>query len=175
MLKKRLTMRQLRELMRLKFGGDARSDRAIALQLGLARSTVQDYFARIAAAGLTWPLPDDLTDAALDERLFGRPTTQTGLRRRVEPDWGALALELKRDGVTLQILWEEYRGIHPDGYGYSRFCELYRSFERKLSPTMRQSHPAGDKVFVDYSGKTVPIVDPVTGDMLPKACRPRPA
>ncbi|MEI7609214.1 MAG: hypothetical protein WCJ64_17685 [Rhodospirillaceae bacterium] len=86
MLKKRLTMRQIRELMRLKFGGDARSDRAIALQLGFARSTVQDYLTRISTAGLTWPLPDDLTDATLDERLFGRPTTQTGLRRRVEPD-----------------------------------------------------------------------------------------
>ena len=165
MLKKRLTMRQIRELMRLKFGSDALSDRAIALQLGFARSTVQDYLTRIAAAGLTWPLPDDLTDATLDERLFGRPTTQTGLRRRVEPDWATLVRELKRDGVTLQILWEEYRAIHPDGYGYSRFCELYRSFERKLSPTMRQSHPAGDKVFVDYSGKTVPIVDPVTGEV----------
>ena len=165
MIKKRLTMRQIREVMRLKFGEDRRSDRAIGLQLGIARSTVQDYLARIAAAGLGWPLPDDLTDATLDERLFGHPTTQTGLRRRVEPDWAALARGLKRDGVTLQILWEEYRAIHPAGYGYSRFCELYRSFERKLSPTMRQSHPAGDKVFVDYSGKTVPIVDPVTGEV----------
>ena len=110
MLKKRLTMRQIRELMRLKFGGDARSDRAIALHFGFARSTVQDYLTRIAAAGLTWPLPDDLTDAALDERLFGRPTTQTGLRRRVEPDWAALVRELRRDGVTLQILWGRVSG-----------------------------------------------------------------
>jgi len=124
MLKKRLTMRQIRELMRLNFGGEQRSDRAIALQLGIARSTVQDYLTRVTGAGLVWPLPDDLTDAVLDRRLFGAPTTQTGIRRRTEPDWAALALELKRDGVTLQILWEEYRGIHPDGYGYSRYVAV---------------------------------------------------
>jgi transposase len=166
MPKKRLTMRQIRELLRLKYGADkAVSDRAIALQLGVARSTVQDYLARIAKAGLSWPLSDDITDAVLDERLFGRPTTQTGLRRRVEPDWPVLARELKRPGVTLMILWEEYRAIHPEGYGYSRFCELFGAFERRLSPTMRQHHVAGDKLFVDYSGKKVSVVDPTTGEI----------
>ena len=165
MPKQRLTMRQIRELLRLKFGDSKLSERAIALQLGVARSTVQDYVARISAAGLTWPLPDDLTDAVLNERLFGRPSTQTGLRRRIEPDWAGLAREMKRDGVNLLILWDEYRAVHPEGYGYSRFCELYREFERKLSPTMRQHHAAGDKVFVDFSGKTVPIVDPATGEV----------
>ena len=79
----------------------------------------------------------------------------------------ALARELKRNGVTLQILWEEYRANHADGYGYSRFCELFRTFERRLSPTMRQNHPAGDKVFVDFSGKTVPIADPASGEVRP--------
>ena len=83
----------------------------------------------------------------------------------MEPDWSALAVELKKPAVTLQILWEEYRAIHPDGYGYSRFCELFRSFEQRLSPTMRQEHVAGDKVFVDYSGKTLPIVDGKTGEI----------
>ncbi len=72
---------------------------------------------------------------------------------------------MKRPGVTLQILWEEYRACHPDGYGYSRFCDLFRSFARKLSPIMRQNHAAGDKVFVDFSGKTVPIIDPGTGEV----------
>jgi transposase len=166
MPKKRLTMRQIRELLRLKYGADkAASDRAIAVQLGVARSTVQDYLARIVRAGLSWPLPDDITDAVLDERLFGRPATQTGLRRRVEPDWPVLARELKRPGVTLMILWEEYRAIHPEGYGYSRYCELFGVFERKLSPTMRQHHVAGDKLFVDYSGKKVSVVDPTTGEI----------
>ena len=78
---------------------------------------------------------------------------KSGFRRRVEPDWASLACELKRPGVNLMVLWEEYRDAHPDGYGYSRFCDLFREFERRLSPTMRQDHPAGDKVFVDYSGK----------------------
>ena len=83
----------------------------------------------------------------------------------VEPDWAWLARELKRPGVNLMVLWEEYRDAHPDGYGYSRFCDLFREFERRLSPVMRQHHAAGDKVFVDYSGKKVPIVDPVTGEV----------
>ena len=74
---------------------------------------------------------------------------------------------MKRPGVNLTVLWEEYGAAHPGGYGYSRFCELYREFERRLSPTMRQHHVAGDKVFVDYSGKTVPIVDRVTGEVRP--------
>lgn len=163
MSKKRLTMRQIRELLRLKHCGQKMSDRAIALQLGVARSTLQDYMARIDGAGLTWPLPDDLTDAALDQRLFGRPDIQTGLRRRVEPDWATVVREMKRPGVHLLMLWEEYRDAHPDGYGYSRYCDLYREFERKLAPTMRQHHVAGDKVFVDFSGKTIAITDPNTG------------
>ncbi|WP_231711199.1 IS21 family transposase [Xanthobacter dioxanivorans] len=88
---------------------------------------------------------------------------KSGFRRRVEPDWASLACELKRPGVNLMVLWEEYRDAHPDGYGYSRFCDLFREFERRLSPTMRQDHPAGDKVFVDYSGKKLSIVDRTTG------------
>lgn len=107
MQKKGLTMRQIRELMRLKFGDEKLSDRAIALRLGVARSTVQDYIARISAANLPWPLADDITDAVLNERLFGRPSTQTGLRRRVEPDWAAMVREMKRQSVNLQILWDE--------------------------------------------------------------------
>lgn len=161
--KTRLTMRQIRELLRLRHSGRNLSDRAIALQLGVARSTIHDYLARIERAGLTWPLPADLTDVQLEQRLFGRPDTQTGIRRRVEPDWAAVAREIKRPGVHLLMMWEEYRETHPDGYGYSRFCDLYREFERKLAPTMRQHHVAGEKVFVDFSGKTIAITDPATG------------
>src|SRR5690606_1548709 len=88
--------------------------------------------------------------------------------RRQEPEWAELSIELKKPGVTLLILWEEYRSVHPDGYGYSRFCELFRGFEQRLSPTMRQEHAAGDKVFVDYSRKKVPIVDRKTGEARPR-------
>ena len=89
------------------------------------------------------------------------------MRRRLEPDWAALVREMKRPGVNLTVLWEEYGAAHPGGYSYSRFRELYRDFERRLSPTLRQHHVAGDKVFVYYSGKTAPIVDRVSGEIRP--------
>ena len=165
MPKKGLSMRQIRELLRLKASGAELSDRKLARQLGVARSTVQDCLERIEAAGLNWPLPAELTDDILEKRLFRRIGAKPGLRRLPEPDWPALVREMKRPGVNLQILWEEYRGVHPGGYGYSRFCDLFREYELRLSPTMRQHHVAGDKVFVDYSGKKVPIVDSVTGEV----------
>ena len=131
----------------------------------MARSTVQDNLQRAAAAGLRWPLCGDLTDDAIEDRLFARAGVKPGLRRRPEPGWAELAVELRKPGVTLLILWEEYRAVHPGGYGYSRFCDLFRSFEKRLSPTMRQDHVAGDKVFVDYSGKKIAIADPLTGEI----------
>ena len=114
---------------------------------------------------MAWPLADDVTDDALELQLFGRGGIATGQRRRVEPDWAALARELKRPGVTMMILWEEYREAHPEGYGYSRFCDLLRGFERRLTPVMRQHHVAGEKAFVDYSGKRIGVVDPSTGEI----------
>jgi transposase len=158
-----LTMRQLRQMLRLHHDGV--SAREIGRRLGLARSTIQDNLKRAAAVGLDWPLPAELTDDELERRLFLRPGIEPGQRRRTEPDWAALARELKRPGVNLMVLWEEYRDAHPAGYGYSRFCDLFREFERRLSPVMRQHHVAGDKVFVDYSGKKVTIVDPATGEI----------
>jgi transposase len=158
--KRELTMRQLRYMLRLHHDGV--SARAIGRTLGVARSTIQDNLQRAQARGIAWPLPPELTDAVLEQRLFARPG-MTGLRRRSAPDWVLLARELKRPGVNLMVLWEEYRQVQPDGYGYSRFCDLFREFERRLSPVMRQEHVAGDKVFVDYSGKRIDIVDPSTG------------
>ena len=156
-------MRQLRQMLRL--AGDGASSRDIAVMLVVARSTIQDNLRRATAAGLTWPLPGDLTDEAIEARLFERAGVKQGMRRRPEPNWAELVVEMKRPGVTLQILWEAYRTVHPGGYGYSRFCELFRGFERRLVPTMRQDHVAGDKVFVDYSGKKLAIVDPTTGEI----------
>ena len=117
--KRELSMRQLRHLLRLHHDGV--SAREIGRRLGVARSTIQDNLKRAAAAGLAWPLADDVTDEALETRLFGRAGVTQGQRRRVEPDWSALARELKRPGVTMTILWEEYREVHPEGYGYSRY------------------------------------------------------
>jgi transposase len=161
----RLSMRRIRQVLQLHFGAGA-SARVIAAEIGLGRSTIQDYLARMSAAGLTWPLAPDLTDEALERLLFPpRSGGTSGARRYPEPDWATLVREMKRPGVNLSVLFEEYQAVHPEGYGYSRFCELYRDFERRLSPTMRQSHVAGHKAFVDYSGKKVPIVDSETGEI----------
>ena len=169
--KRELTMRQLRYMLRLHHDGV--SARTIGRALGVARSTIQDNLQRAQASGIAWPLPPELTDDILEQRLFARCGVSTGLRRRSEPDWGMLARELKRPGVNLMVLWEEYRQVQPDGYGYSRFCDLFREFERRLSPVMRQEHVAGDKVFVDYSGKRIDIVDPSTGIVIEAEFRRR--
>jgi hypothetical protein len=100
------------------------NDVLIGRTLGVARSTIQDNLKRAAVAGLAWPLAGPLTDAVLEQRLFALAGVKRGFRRRAEPDWGSLACELKRPGVNLMVLWEEYRAIHPSGYGYSRFCDL---------------------------------------------------
>ena len=93
-------------------------------RMGVARSTIQDNLKLAAAAGLQWPLGDEVTDDALEVQLFGRAGVAPGQRRRVEPDWVAMARELKCPGVTMTILWEEYREVHSDGYGYSRFGDF---------------------------------------------------
>lgn len=143
--KRELTMRQTRQILRL--AGDGVSAREMGRMLGVARSTIQDNLKRAEAAGLAWPLPAELNDAVLEERLFARAGVKRCFCRRAEPDWTALACELKRPGVNLMLLWQEYREVHREGYGYSRFCELFREFEARLSPVMRQDHAAGDKVF----------------------------
>jgi len=160
----RVAMRKVREILRLKFGVGM-GHKALARSLGIAASTVRATLARAAAAGLCWPLPEALDDAVLEERLYGRAGTKQGYRRRAEPDWALIHRQLKRKHVTLSILWEEYIAEHPGGYRYSRFCDLYRGWEGKLSVTMRQSHGGGEKLFVDYAGDTVPvIVDRLTGE-----------
>ena len=160
----RLSMRRIRHLLTMHFVAGA-SSRAIALELGIAPSTVREYLGRASAAGIGWPLAADMTDESLMARLFVNAGVRAGARFHAEPDWSALVGELKRPGVNLLVLWEEYRATHPEGYAYSRFCQLFREFERRLSPTMRQQHVAGHKAFVDYSGKQVPIVDRATGEV----------
>jgi len=157
-------MRRIKQLLAMHFGAGA-STRAIGRELGIAPSTVREYLGRAAAAGIGWPLAADVTDESLMARLFVNAGVRAGARLHAEPDWSALVRELKRPGVNLLVLWDEYRAIHPAGYAYSRFCQLFREFERRLSPTMRQQHVAGDKAFVDYCGKRVPITDPTTGEI----------
>jgi transposase len=158
-------MRRLRELLRLKYEAGL-SHRAIAQACAIGLGTVTAYLQRAAAAGLSWPVPDDLDDAALEARLFARPAIPPA-SARVVPEWAVLHAELKKPGVTLALLWTEYRAQHPTGYAYSQFCERYRRWARALKPSMRQVHRAGEKLFVDFSGKRPHLVDPATGERVP--------
>ncbi len=153
----RLAMRRVREILRLTFDTGL-GGREVSRRVGIAPSTLREMLKRYASSGLSWPLPMDLTDADLERKLYGEAGTKQGHRRRPEPDWAALKRELKKKHVTLQILWDEYIAANPDGYRYSRFCELYRAWESRLPVTMRQTHLGGDKLFVDYAGDKVPVI-----------------
>jgi transposase len=155
-------MRRLRELLRLKYDAGL-PHRAIAQACGVGLGTVSAYLQRASAAGLRWPLPDDLDDTALEARLFTQPASVSA-RDRALPDWGGLHQERKKPGVTLALLWMEYRAVHPSGLAYSQFCERYRRWAAALKPSMRQVHRAGEKLFVDFSGKRPHLVDPRTGE-----------
>lgn len=159
---RRLPMRKIHEVLRL--SAEGLSTRQIEASLVIGRTTLRGYLERARVAGLSWPLPPDLSDADIERLLFPR-TAQEAARKAVEPAWAHIHRELRRKGVTLSLLWEEYRADHPEGYGYSRFCELYTRWEGKLSPVMRQRHPAGERLFVDYAGHTIDVIDPKTGEV----------
>jgi transposase len=142
------------------------SERQIARAAHMRRSTVRDYLARIRKAVLTWPPAAELDDAAITRLLFPG-TTEEHAGWKVPPDWGHIHTELHRKHVTLQLLWEEYRAVQPNSYGYSRFCELYRQYAATLDLSMRQTHKAGEMVFVDYSGQRVMVMDATTGEPRP--------
>ena len=148
-------MRQIHEILRLKYQNQL-SIREIARSCGLPASTVGDYVKRAEASALRWPLPEDLSEPQLLERLMAVPGGKTDASPAL-PDWPHLHAELRRKSVTLQLLWQEYRQVHPQGYGYSQFCELYRRWARSLDPVLRQVHLPGEKMFVDWAGQTVPI------------------
>jgi transposase len=160
---RRLPMRKIGDALRLKAAG--LTTRKIAASLGIGQTTASEYLKRAERAGLSWPLPDGVSEADLEQRLF-RPIGGETRRGLAPPDWPAVHRALKRKEVTLALVWEEYRAAHPDdGYGYSRFCELYRRWEGRLSPTMREHHFAGERAFVDYAGDTLEVVDGATGEV----------
>jgi transposase len=154
-------MRNIRDVLRLTATG--MSSRKIAASLSIGASTVIDCLHRARRAGLGWPLPDEIDDAVLELRLY-RPKPATKEKRPI-PNWAEVERELKRPGVTLELLWLDYREQHPDGYGYSRYCDLHREWEKRLSPTMRQTHIAGERMFVDYAGTKLHVTDWVTGEI----------
>jgi transposase len=164
MAQERLSMRKIQEVLRLKWDCKL-SNRAVARSCNVGYGTVCDYIQRAKAAGLSWPLPDGLGEDQLYRLLF--PDSSRPHRvDRPAPDWSIIHTELRRKGVTLRLLWLEYRELHLDGYGYSQFCEHYSRWVGRLKPSMRFNHTAGEKCFVDYAGPTVDVIDADTGEVL---------
>lgn len=161
MPRKRVAMRKIKEVLRLKYACGL-SERQIAESCGLGKSTVGEYLHRAELAGVSWPLPAELDEVALEATLFARPLPAVS---RVLPDWAEVHRELKRKGVTRFLLWQEYKERHPEGIAYPTFTVLYREWLGKLDVVMRQHHKAGEKLFVDYAGMTMPITDPSTGEV----------
>ena len=143
---KRLSMRKIKEVLRLRFDVGL-SGRQIARSCGMGRTTVREYLWRAKRAGVCWPLPEGMGEAALEALLFP-PAPLDGTARPL-PDWQVVHDELKGRGVTLFVLWEEYKASYPEGFQYSRFCDLYRAWKGKLPVWMRQEHKAGEKLFID--------------------------
>ncbi len=161
---KRLSMRKIREVLRLKHKCYC-SNREISQSCGIGSSTVSDYLHRAKAAGLGWPLPDELSDTALEQQLFPSSAPRT-IQSRFFPDFQEVHKELQsRKHVTLNLLWQEYKEQHPDGYQYSWFCHSYRDWAAHLDVVMRHEHRAGEKLFVDYTGQTVDLIDKETGEI----------
>jgi len=153
-------MRKIREILRLKWklGLGARE---VARSCLVSHSTVIEVLARAESVGLSWPLPEDLDEGALEAKLY--PPPPKAKDAKPVPDMEYINRELHRKGVTLQLLWEEYKQAHPDGYQHTQFCQLYRDWAKTIEVSMRQVHIAGEKAFVDYAGQTVPVIDPSDG------------
>lgn len=154
-------MRKLREIARLRFEA-GRTFVEIASSVGVARSSVQLAVQRLKAAGLSWPWPEGVDDAALDARLFPRPAKTPASH---VPDFTKLRAELSRKGVTRMLLWQEYREREAEGLAYSQYCALYREWRKVQDVVLRLEHAPGDKLFVDYAGMTMPVIDASTGEV----------
>lgn len=166
MARERISMRKISEVLRLTYEVGL-SQRQVAASLGLANGTVATYLNRATAAGLRWPLPAGMAAAELEGVLFATPRQQAQ-SRRAEPDFATLHQELAGKGVTLLWLWQEYRAAYPtDSYSYSQFCVRYRAWRSRLKLSLRQVHRAGEKLFVDYAGPTLPVLDRHTGSVRP--------
>ena len=156
-------MRKLRDVLRLKFDG-GQTNRRIARSCHISRPTVADYLLRFEEARLVWPAAAALDDATLEHKLFP-PAPAVSTTERTVPNWHHVHHELRGKGVTLTLLWHEYKAAHPEGFQYSWFCDQYRAWAMKLDVVMRQDHLAGEKLFVDYAGQTAEVVDRRTGEI----------
>jgi transposase len=159
----RSSMRKIDEVLRLKWEPGL-TNQTFAKSSSITRSTVGEYVRRAKDARLGWPLPGKLDEAELERRLFPQaPGVPAG--SRLLPDWTEIHGEPRRKGVTLFLLWEEYRQANPEGYQYSWLCEQYRRWAEERDLVMRQEHRAGKNIFVDYAGQPVPVVDRATGEI----------
>lgn len=161
MAQKRLSMRKIQEILRLKHEAGL-SNRAIARACSISKETVKEYLAKASEAGLGWPLKEEMSEEALESLLYP-PLIQVEGQRPV-PDWAEVHQELKRKGVTRRLLWLEYKENESESLGYTQFCELYKRWAKTLDPVMRLAHKAGEKLFVDYAGLTIPYVNQTTGE-----------
>ncbi len=158
-------MRKIKEVLRLRFELGL-GQRAIARACSISQSTVHEYLKRAEAAKVPWPLPEGWDQERVEKALFGEHRFIEQFPERVRPDFPALHAQLQQHRhLTLQLAWEEYRQVHPEGYGYSRFCELYGRWRRKQDVVLRQEHKPGEKGFVDWAGATIPVHDPVSGEI----------
>lgn len=163
MAQTRLSMRKIEEILRLKYEVGL-THREIAQSCAVSASTVSEYVTHAKAAGLSWPLPEGLSQTELEERLF--PSQERQGKQGIEsPDWAAVHKERRRRSVTLSLLWVEYRQAQPQGYSYSQFCHHYGQWRKQLNSPMRQQHQAGEKLFLDYAGQTVAVTNPETGEI----------
>ena len=157
-------MRNIKEILRLKHESRL-GNHKIGRALGVSASTVWDALERFRVSGLPWPLPAGMSESALERRLYRTPDAPAKPERL--PDWQMVQTELRRPHVTLRLLWEEYKLANPDGFQYSWFCEQFRAWQGKVDLIMRQEHKLGEKLFVDWAGDTIPVVDAASGELRP--------
>jgi len=156
-------MRKIKEVLRLKFEAKLSHER-IAAATRVSKGTVSNFVQRAIQKRLGWPLPEDLDETGLEALLFCQAVVR---EEYAQPDFGVIHQELKRKGVTLQLLWEEHHAAHgARAHRYSQFCAHYRFFRDRLARSMRQVHRAGEKLFIDYSGDTVAVIDAGSGEIL---------
>jgi len=158
-------MRKTKEILRLKFEADL-GNHKIGRALGISASTVWEALLRASAAGITWPLAEEMSEGELERRLYPSASEKVTKNPRL-PDWQKVQAELHKKHVTLRLLWEEYKLLHPDGYEYSWFCQHFRCWQKDIDLVMRQEHKLGEKVFIDWAGDTLPVIDPNTGEIHP--------
>ena len=155
-------MRKIKEILRLHFEAGL-GQRKIAQALNISKGAVGNYLNLARTNGLSWPLPEDFDEEKLEQSVSSRSVESS---RLVEPDYASIHQELKRKGVTLQLLWSEYANVHgEEAYRYSRYCDLYRDWAGKQKRSMRQRHTVGERLFIDYCGPTAEIIDSGTGEI----------